>query len=596
MAALSGKLLLRRRIADLTGVSEPRQVRSTRQVTDPMKRARERRVAEAKARKKREKADAIAARLARDPSRTDRVETPWRAAHRLKARGFAGRGGGRMGVVEHPPTFRATTDQACGMWPHYVGTGHPQIGTPLGVDPDSGQTVCYDPISAVYRAHLQNTPSAFLLGLPSLGKSTVARIIVAGAIVQGQIPIIPADLKPDEAKLVESFGVEVTRLGHGEGYLNPLAVGALGSIISLLDDFPDVQRKVRAQVFQRRRRLVLGLCELERGGELNQSETNVISAALRELDSDPRFTAEHPPLLKDLYALIEGGSAELHHKTLTTGRPERYRDKVEPLLETLIALFDGELGEVFSQQTTSPIDVSGDRPPVAVCVDISGIGVDDPKLEAAIMLACWSDAFGAIEAAHVLADVGLRPQRNFLVVLDELWRVLAGGSRMVLRVDQLTRLTRTMGTALLMITHTVKDLEALDSDVDISRAKGFIERAGAVIVGGLPDAEMDKLDSIVPFTRQDRELVSSWSTPAGFDDNGIEQAPPGRGKFLLRIGTARRPGVPFNTVITDTEHRLGYHDTNSRFAGVGSSPAPDARSAPITEDAASPLVLAGAHQ
>ncbi|OLT31407.1 hypothetical protein BJF84_27315 [Rhodococcus sp. CUA-806] len=144
---------------------------------------------------------------------------------------------------------------------------------------------------------------------------------------------------------------------------------------------------------------------------------------------------------------------------------------------------------------------------------------------------------------------------------------------MVLRVDQLTRLTRTMGTALLMITHTVKDLEALDSDVDISRAKGFIERAGAVIVGGLPDAEMDKLDSIVPFTRQDRELVSSWSTPAGFDDNGIEQAPPGRGKFLLRIGTARRPGVPFNTIITATEAALGYHDTNTRFSGVAAQKA-----------------------
>ena len=568
MAGIGGKFMLRRKIADLTRASEPRQATSTRAVTDPMRLARERRRAEARARAAAEKAEVRAARLARDPSRVDRVEYPWRKATPMKARGFVGRGGGRMGVVDHPPSFRATTDQACGIWPHYVGTGHPQIGTPLGVDPDTGQSVCYDPISAVYRARLQNTPSVFLLGLPSLGKSTVGRIIVGGAIAQGQIPIIPADLKPDEAKLIEAHGGKVIRLGHGEGHLNPLAVGALGTIIPLLDDFPDIQRKVRAQVFQRRRRLVLGLCELERGAELNQSETNVISAALHELDADTRFTAEHPPLLKDLFALIEAGSPELHRKTLTLGKSERYAEKVEPLLETLIALFDGELGEVFSQQTTTPIDVSGDRPPVGVCVDISGIGIDDPKLEAAIMLACWSDAFGAIEAAHVLADAGLRPQRHFLVVLDELWRVLAGGSRMVLRVDQLTRLTRTMGTALMMITHTVKDLEALDSDVDISRAKGFIERAGAVIVGGLPMTEMDKLDSIVPFTRQDRDLVASWSTPAGHDDSGREMPPPGRGNFLLRYGTARSPGVPFNTVLTPTEKRLDYHNTNTRFDNV----------------------------
>ncbi|MBM4495154.1 hypothetical protein GS426_00275 [Rhodococcus hoagii] len=55
-----------------------------------------------------------------------------------------------------------------------------------------------------------------------------------------------------------------------------------------------------------------------------------------------------------------------------------------------------------------------------------------------------------------------------------------------------------MGTALVMITHTVKDLESLEADFDIMKAKGFIERAGAVIVGALPRGEMEKLDNIIP--------------------------------------------------------------------------------------------------
>lgn len=565
-----GPVSLRRRLSDLTGSGQLRAPKHSRSVTDPMKSAADRRRAAAAAARKAEREEARRAARERDPSRKDRKEFPWRSAPRLEARGFAGRGGGRMGVVDRPASFRATTDQACGMWPFYVGTGQPQSGTPLGIDPATRQAVCYDPVSATYRRPIQqNTPSAFILGLPSLGKSTVARIITSGAIAQGQIPIIPADLKPDQAKLVESLGGLVIRLGHGEGYVNPLDVGALGTIVPLLGEFPDAQRKVIAQVRQRRRRMVLGLCELERGGPLTQAETNVVAAALRVLEDDPRFTPAAPPLLSDLHALIEHGSPELHRKTVSTDNPEKYAAKVEGLLETLIGLLDGELGEVFSRQTTVRLDLAGDRPPVAVCVDVSSIGTEDPTLEAAIMLACWSDAFGAVEAAHVLADVGLRPQRTFLVVLDELWRVLAGGSQMVLRVDQLTRLTRTLGTALLMITHTVADLETLANAVDINRAKGFIERAGAVIVGGLPAQEMDKLDGIIPFTRQDRDLVSSWSSKAGIDDAGNELPPPGRGKFLLRIGTARSPGVEFETVITDTERRLDYHDTNARFSHIG---------------------------
>ncbi|MBM4543067.1 hypothetical protein GS463_29895 [Rhodococcus hoagii] len=62
-----------------------------------------------------------------------------------------------------------------------------------------------------------------------------------------------------------------------------------------------------------------------------------------------------------------------------------------------------------------------------MCVDISALSHGDTKLEAAVMAACWEDGFGAIEAAHVLADCGLREQLHFLATLDEFWRVLSGG-------------------------------------------------------------------------------------------------------------------------------------------------------------------------
>ncbi|MBM4670187.1 ATP/GTP-binding protein [Prescottella equi] len=554
-------------MADLVGSYEPGRAKHTGSLRDPMAAARKRRRAEERQRIEDEKAERRAARKERDPSRR---EPKWRHAPRLTDRGFEGRGGGLMGVVDVPPEFRGTTVQACGLDPFSVGNTYPIAGTPLGKGAD-GTAFHYDPISATYRARRQNTPSVFVLGLPSFGKSTLARKFVSGAIAQGQIPFVFADTKPDFAKEIEIIGgdrAKIVRLGHGEGYLNPLGIGALGSIIPLLENFPQVQIKVIKQVHQRRKRIMQSLCEIERGTPLTQTERNVLTAALRLLEHDDRFGYETPPLISDLIALIDNPPQELMRKVYTQNA-DRYREKVEPLLETLAALLDGDLGEVFSQQTTTPIDFTGEDPPVAVCVDISALSHGDTKLEAAVMAACWEDGFGAIEAAHVLADCGLREQLHFLATLDEFWRVLSGGPGMVSRIDALTRLTRTLGTALVMITHTVKDLESLEADFDIMKAKGFIERAGAVIVGALPRGEMEKLDNIIPFTRDDKAWVSSLSTPGAYDPIlGKPAPPPGRGHFLLKQGTERIPGHRFETVMTPTEIKYGWHDTDARFYGA----------------------------
>jgi len=162
----------------------------------------------------------------------------------------------------------------------------------------------------------------------------------------------------------------------------------------------------------------------------------------------------------------------------------------------------------------------------AVCVDVSGISANDTALQAAVLLACWSEGFGAVEAANALADVGLAPQRRFFIVLDELWRVLRSGEGMVDRVDELTRLNRNSGVGQVMITHSMADLRALRNPQDRDKAKGFIERAGLVVCAGLPTQEVDELSEIVAFSRAERRQVSSWTTPPGWD---VASRPPGSG-------------------------------------------------------------------
>ncbi|MFD6217809.1 hypothetical protein ACFWFJ_31475, partial [Nocardia salmonicida] len=284
------------------------------------------------------------------------------------------------------------------------------------------------------------------------------------------------------------------------------------------------------------------------------------------------FTPDKPPIMENLLEVIVGGGAEM---MLDAGadNSDEYQNAIKGLRRSLRALTQGPFGAIFNGQTSVPIDTGA----VAVCIDVSHIPSGDKKLKAAVMLACWADGFASVEAAHVLADADLGPQRYFQVVMDELWQVLGLGDFMVDRVDELTRLQRGLATALIMISHTIKDLQALGSDAAIAKAIGFLERARAKIFGALPAEEISRLDSTVPFTSAEQEMVTSWSAPQALTGEALKPgqqrpSPPGTGKFLLKVGEDRRPGIPFHMEFTVSERESGIHDTNQRFSEFGDNP------------------------
>lgn len=415
--------------------------------------------------------------------------------------------------------------------------------------------VCCDPISWFEVARLILNPSGFYLGLPALGKSTLVRRQVIGLAGAGVVPLVLGDLKPDYVDTVRALGGQVVRLGRGLGSLNVLDVGALDAAAARL---PGAEAaRLREEAHGRRLNMVGALVELGRGARMSDTERTVLSAALRLLAAKHR-RRKNPPLLGDLVAVLEDGPPEVRVPTLDRGDDARYRAVVDPLQRSLLSLLDGPLGSVFARPTTERISLDA----TAVCVDVSGISANDTALQAAVLLACWSEGFGAVEAANALADTGTGVQRRFFIVLDELWRVLRSGEGMVDKVDQLTRLNRNQGVGQVMISHSLADLRALRNPEDRDKAKGFVERAGLVVVGGLPAQEIDELSEIVAFSRAERAQVTSWSTPPGWD---AEAAPPGRGKFLLKCG--QRPGIPVHVDLTRAELAAQVHNTNKRWAG-----------------------------
>lgn len=471
------------------------------------------------------------------------------------ARGWNRPGGGQVTYIEPAPEFRGTSVQVCGLWPYAAGSGTPVVGVPLGRHLITSSTVCADPISWFLNNLILN-PSAFVLGRPGLGKSTLVRRIITVLSAWGITPMILSDLKPDYVDLVDALGGVVIRVGRGQGHVNPLDPGTLAQI---LDRLPDaMRRKVMAEVRGVQINTLTGLLELVRGRPLEDHEVTLLSTALRLLDEQGTTV----PLISDVQHLLEEPTAQLRQVAQDRGDLSRYQDRTERLVSALIALGpDGPFGDTFARHTSDPIPLDG-RP---VVFDMSAVEDSDLKLQAALQLVCWSYGSSAVNTAKYLAEAGLAPERVYVLIMDELWRMLRAAEGMVYRVDALTRLNRQRLLAQIMITHTMNDLK-LANEAMTSIAWGFVERSAMVYLGGLAEKEMGNLTEVFAMTRKERDMITDWSTEGGYDqDSGMAAAPPGLGNFLLKIG--KKPGIPFNVALTPSE--VDVNNTNKRWAGIG---------------------------
>ncbi|RCV49112.1 ATP/GTP-binding protein [Marinitenerispora sediminis] len=489
-------------------------------------------------------------KAAAQAKKTAKKPSPQQPARRRPGmRGWRGWGAGEAVVVQAADEWRGTSVQVCGMWPFAIGTGTPMVGVPIGRNLQSGATLCCDPISWFQRAKLISNPSAFVLGKPGLGKSTIIRRMATGLAGYGVQPLVLGDLKPDYVDLIQALGGQVITLGRGRGHLNILDPGEAKAAADRLTGA--ARSQILADAHGRRLTMVSALLTIMRSAPPSDREETILDRALKVLDDRHDGVAVLPDLLK----VIQDAPDEVRQVALDRGSIQRYREVTDNLEASLIGLVGGgRLGQIFSAPTTTPM--VRDRP---VVFDVSGIDDSEMDLQAAVLLACWSAGFGTVNIANALADAGLEPRRHYFVILDELWRALRAGRGMVDRVDALTRLNRQRGVGMAMISHTMSDLMSLANEEDRMKAKGFVERSGMVICGGLPSAEMPMLQTAVPFSRAEQEMLIGWQDPPAWDPSTNKEAePPGRGKFLVKVGG--RPGIPVNVLLTSVETAI--NDTN----------------------------------
>lgn len=467
-----------------------------------------------------------------------------RAEQRPGRRGWPGPGGGTMAYLDPPVEYRGTSVQVCGLWPYSAGSSVPNVGVPLGRHLSTGSTMSCDPIHWFLHG-LINTPSMFVLGRPGLGKSTLVRRMVTVLTAYGVTPLILSDLKPDYVDLVKALDGQVIRLGRGVGSINPLDPGPLADQIRALP--ADLRATAENELRGRRQECLIGLTNLVLGRDLSATETTLVTVALRLLDAQT-----HVPLITDLRQLLRSRHPELRAVALDRGDDTVYDATIKDLESALIALGpDGRFGALFSQHTTTQMQM--DRP---VVFDVSAVDAADGAMRAAVQLVCWVHGSSAVAAAKYLSEAHHSAERLYFLVMDELWQMLRASNYLVYRIDEVTRLNRQRGLAQALITHTMKDLR-LSTDTLTATAMGFVERSSLLILGGLSRAEFGDLGAVHEFSAAERQLIGSWSIDA---DVTIGD-PPGRGKFLIKTGSA--PGIPITVQLTAMEKQV--NDTNKAW-------------------------------
>ena len=184
----------------------------------------------------------------------------------------------------------------------------------------------------------------------------------------------------------------------------------------------------------------------------------------------------------------------------------------------------------------TPIDL--DAP--AVRIDISAVTSAGDTLLSAAMLSTWSYGFAVIDAATALAEAGLAPASGTSAVLDELWRALRGAPGLVDHADALTRVYRGRDVAHMMMTHSLDDLNALPTEADRAKARGFIDRVRHHRPRRPAAARTRRSRrGSVPLSDAEKSMVASWSSPETWQPGARH---PGRGKYLIKTG--QRVGIP----------------------------------------------------
>jgi hypothetical protein len=275
------------------------------------------------------------------------------------------------------PRHRSTTAQMCAIYPGVVQAPLPQVGPLLGVDLSAGHgPLCWDPFEA-YNHQLVTNPSAFVMGEPGSGKSSLIKCWAAWqhALYGRSRWLTISDPKGEYRPLAERIGMSVIRLEPGgDTRLNPLESH------TRFGSSADARERTQDRIVQATMLYSLA------GTQLQRRPTPLERKVLRTVvDILGDHTTGPPAMLSDVLHLLAAPTEAMCTATARTG-DELVRD-VEEVRFGLDELCTGPLRGMFDGPSNVEVDWHG----AGLVMDLSGV-IDDERAMALAMVAAvsWS--------------------------------------------------------------------------------------------------------------------------------------------------------------------------------------------------------------
>ncbi len=443
---------------------------------------------------------------------------------------------GGAGVIEAAREYVVDVGTVAGLWPFELRTNPSQHGTPLGIDPNSGQLAGYDPHTSFVDGQ-QRAAQLAILAANGTGKSVLAKKLATGFAGRGISTIVPFDAKDEYGPLIDALGGTALTVGRTGG-LNALDPGETIATATEAGAPTPVLAELRA----RRNQLVATIAGISRGAALTGWEQTALTAVLNKL----------PPgaVLGDLADAFQSGQDML--ATVIGRDPERADQLLEPLTLDIAALAQGNIGQALG--TTSPDQAWPIHRPLVI--DTSAVLATEPELTAAVTVTCWTAALSAIHYTNAVDPAG---GRVFAVIFDEIWRATREFPALANQIGGLLRMDRNDGIITIIATHSW-------TDTANPGGSNILARCAAFAIGGLQNEEVDTIATAgIGLNPAELDEIRANST-AGTTSGGTAHG--GTGRFLIKTGD--QPGQLIQTILTPTEQRL--YDTNHKWTTTNTAP------------------------
>lgn len=362
--------------------------------------------------------------------------------------------------------------------PHEVSTAHSPSAYPfaipppaesdgvvIGIDGLSGSVWSYDPFDA-YRRGVISSPSMLVLGAIGRGKSALVKTYLDRQVRRFGRQVFVLDPKGEYTGLADRLGL--TRVGlapGGNDRLNPLEVSG-----------PDGSAR-RAGILE-----VLGEGAL--GRRLDPAELAALARLARTLPVGATL-ADAVEALGDPDAGLAG--------ELRLPRPQA-GEALRSLFLSLGRLTTGALAGMLDGPSTLVLDAAGP----GVVVDLSAVS--------------GTEAAGPVMAAATawLAQVIAQADRRRILLIDEAWALL-GRPATVAWLQATSKLARSLGVSLILVTHRVSDLRAQADagSAAAAQAVGLLADVDTHVIYAQPEAERAAASELLGLNSSEVDLVTA---------------------------------------------------------------------------------------